>query len=59
MLRVDDEQKEVHTVEIETYRRTHMHGTLIEPLFNLISEVDVWVSTKSFNGVSLGWAKCK
>ncbi len=41
MLRVDDEQKEVHTVEIEACRRTHMHGTLIEPLFNLISEVDV------------------
>jgi hypothetical protein len=41
MLRVDDEQKEVQTVEIGTCRRIHMHGTLVEPLLHSISRADV------------------
>jgi hypothetical protein len=34
MLKVDEEQKEVRTVEIGACRWIHLHGTLVEPFIN-------------------------
>jgi hypothetical protein len=41
MLRVDDEQKEVQAIEIGACRGIHLHGTLVETLFNPIRRANV------------------
>jgi len=41
MLRVDDKQKEVQTVEMGACRGIHLHGTLFEPSLDPISRANV------------------
>jgi len=41
MLKVDDKQTEVRTIDIGTCKRIHLHGTLVEPFLDLISRAYV------------------
>jgi hypothetical protein len=41
ILKVDDEQKKVRAIELGACKRIHMHGILVEPLFNPISRANI------------------